>query len=287
MIKSAVSPLTTCVLLGAVLAMFTLFAGRAEAANVLNNPGFETGNLGGWASYGPNTYVMNTPAVAHSGSYYFKIYQTFNTQTNYNGIYQNYVSGPGVTYTADGWAYTLSTDTLGGQNVAWLEVSFRDASGNILALYRSSLITTNAIATGAFPKNTWVDLPVTNQYNPNTYQITNTVSSLIAPPNTSYVQYQIVFQGDQYNSGGSMYFDDLDVKSNWRDIVWPKLECRLSDLTQQQFLNSFNNWTFESATDLNWRLHGFLVGATSRTERTHSTAPKTPIVPMVISILPP
>jgi beta-glucanase (GH16 family) len=115
---------------------------------------------------------------------------------------------------------------LAGQNVAWLEVTFRSARGNVLALYRSALITTNAIASGAFPPNTWIRLPITNQYNPNTYVCTNTVASLAAPVGTSYVRYQIVFQGDPLYSNGSVYFDDLALDRiegpAWGDwnVVW-------------------------------------------------------------------
>jgi beta-glucanase (GH16 family) len=216
-----------------------------RAANVLSNPGFETGDLGGWTTYGANTYVLNNPSIAHSGSNYFKVYQAFSGAINYNGIYQDNISGPGVVYSADGWAYTLSSDALAGQNVAWIEVTFRDVSGNILALYRSALVTTNAIASGAFPENTWIDLQVTNQYNPNTFVITNTVSSLVAPAGTSFVRYQIVFQGDQYYSGGSMYFDDLTLNQtsataygqDW-NIVW-------SDEFNGNSLNT-TNWTYDT-----------------------------------------
>ena len=158
---------------------------------------------------------------------YFKVYQDLSSgSVNYSGVYQDYISGPGATYSADGWTYAPSSDRLAGQNTAWIEVTFRDASANVLALYRSALITTNSLASGSFPVNTWIDLPITNQYNPNTYVITNTVSQLVAPAGTYFVRYQIVFQGDGNSSGGSMYFDDLNLSSaggplygNW-NIVW-------------------------------------------------------------------
>jgi beta-glucanase (GH16 family) len=213
-----------------------------RAANILSNPGFETGTFGGWTLYGANDYVMQSSTLAHSGNYYFKVYQAFNGQTNYNGVYQDTVSGPGAAYSADGWAYTLSSDALAGQNLAWLEVSFRDVSGNVLALYRSATVTTNAIATGAFPVNTWVDLRVTNQYNPNTFLITNTVSSLTAPPGTSFVRYQIMFQGDQYNSGGSMYFDDATLNQTSAAMFGPNWNIVWSDEFNGASLNT-NNWT--------------------------------------------
>src|SRR5579863_4865584 len=111
-----------------------------RAATLLLNPGFESGPAGpttaipGWPSYGSNTYCETNAALAHSGTNYFKVYQAFNGSVNSNGIYQDYISGPGAVYAADGWAYTATSDTLAGQNAAWIEVSFRDANANVLAL---------------------------------------------------------------------------------------------------------------------------------------------------------
>jgi beta-glucanase (GH16 family) len=217
------------------------------AGTLLNNPGFEvdpvgqTTNVVAWNIYGPNVY--GETGAAHGGTNYLKVYQDFSGQVNYDGVYQDYISGPGTVYTASGWAFTLSSDQLGGQNIAWLEVSFRDANANVLALYRSALITPNTIAKGAFSVNTWNNLPVTNQYDPNTYVITNTVSQLVGPPGTYFVRYQIVFQGDAAYSGGSVYFDDCSLNSaggtpygSW-NIVW-------SDEFNGTALNT-NTWTYD------------------------------------------
>jgi hypothetical protein len=46
------------------------------------------------------------------------VFQGFTGSVNNNGIYQGYISGPGATYQADGWAKTISTDVFAGQNVA-------------------------------------------------------------------------------------------------------------------------------------------------------------------------
>lgn len=221
--------------------LLSAFSAGAQATNVLSNPVFATGDLSGWTSYGANTYVLTNSGT---GSNYFKVYQAFDGQVNYNGIYQDNVSGPGVAYTANGWAETLSSDALAGQNIGWIEVTFRDVLGNVLALYRSTIVSTNTIASGAFPKSTWVNLAVTNQYDPNSYQITNTVTRLVAPPGTSFVRYQIVFQGDQYYSGGSLYFQNLSLNQGgssafgkYWNIVW-------SDEFNGTALNT-NNWTFD------------------------------------------
>jgi beta-glucanase (GH16 family) len=227
----------------------------APAGNVLTNPGFESDPSGqstdivGWTLYGANSY-NETGTNAHSGSNYFKVYQAFTGSVNYNGIYQDYISGPGAAYTADGWAETISTDVLAGQNVAWIEITFRDANANMLALYRSSLINTNAIHTGAFPQNTWIDLAVTNQYNPNTLVITNTTATLVAPPGTYFVRCQVVFQGDAARSAGSVYFDDINLNltsaSSYGDwnITW-------SDEFNGTAINT-NTWTFETGNNGGW-----------------------------------
>ena len=220
----------------------------AAQGSLLLNSGFETDasgqntNILGWTLYGTNTY-NETGALAHGGSNYFKVYQAFIGAVNNNGIYQDYISGPGAAYTASGWAYTLSSDAITGGNVAWIEVTFRDANANILALYRSALIDTNALLTGAFPKSTWVHLAVTNQYDPATYVVTNTVSTLVAPSGTYFVRCQLMFQGDAANSGGSVYFDDIALNAaggapygNW-NITW-------SDEFNGTSINT-NVWTYD------------------------------------------
>ena len=167
----------------AVLLALTGWAGHA--ASLLLNPGFELGSsFGGWQTYGANTYNLSSATQAHGGTNYLKVYQAFTGAVNYDGIYQDFIAGPGAAYDADGWLFTATNDAVAGQNAAWIEVTFRDANANILALYRSALINTNTLATHAFPKSLWTDLRVTNQYDPATFQVTNTVTKLVAPPLT-------------------------------------------------------------------------------------------------------
>jgi beta-glucanase (GH16 family) len=243
----------------AIVAGLMLLTPLVRGTDLLTNPGFELDPQGqtsviiGWNSYsagGGNVLSETSAAIAHSGSNYLKVYQAFNGSINYNGVYQDNLSGPGAVYAADGWAYTLSSDVLAGQNVAWIEVTFRDVDANILALYRSALITTNAIATGTFPTSTWLDLPVTNQYNPNTFLVTNYTAALVAPAGTSFVRYQIVFQGDAAGHNGSVYFDDLTLtqtagapQGNW-NIVW-------SDEFNGASINT-NIWTYDLGNNSGW-----------------------------------
>jgi beta-glucanase (GH16 family) len=227
-----VARLFNSAVMAVMVAGASLFFTQPGEANVLSNAGFESDPAGpnqtilGWTSFGPNGYSETSSASAHSGTNYFKVYQSFNGETNFTGIYQDYISGPGASYSATGWAFNATNDLIAGQNAAWLEVTFRDSSANILALYRSRLITTNALATGGFFKNTWISLPITNQYDLNTYQITNTSETLLAPSGTVFARFQIVFQGDPLYSAGSVYFDDLSFNQTGgspygnMNIVW-------------------------------------------------------------------
>ena len=229
-------------LLAALLGLAGL---TGHATSLLLNPGFELGtSFGGWQTYGANTYDLTSATQAHSGTNYLKVYQAFTGAVNYDGIYQDFIAGPGAAYNADGWFFTATNDAVAGQNAAWLEVTFRDANANVLALYRSALINTNALATHTFPKSAWTDLRVTNQYDPTTFQVTNTVSKLIAPPGAIFLRYQIVFYGDANYSGGAVFVDDLNLTQvsgtpyGNMNIVW-------SDEFSSNAINS-SVWTYET-----------------------------------------
>lgn len=188
-----------------------------QITDLLNNPGFETDASGQttsvvqWQPYGSSVFSETSSSLAHSGTNYLKVYSALNGTVNYNGCYQDYISGSGASYSGDGWLYTASSDTIAGQDQAWIELTFRDAGANILALYRTALVTTNLIGSGGFPKSQWNHLQITNRYDINSYQITNTVTQLVAPPGTVFLRYQVLFQGDAANSHGSVYFDDLNI----------------------------------------------------------------------------
>ena len=162
---------------GAVfISAMAIFSGEnLRAANILSSPGFEatpggveTNLVTGWMTYGSgiNTLTETGVGIARTGSNYFKVYQAFNGVVNYNGAYQDTACGPGASYAANGWARTSSGDQLAGGNEAWIEVTFRDTGGNISALYRSAIISTNSIKTGVFPVDTWINLPITNRTIP-------------------------------------------------------------------------------------------------------------------------
>jgi beta-glucanase (GH16 family) len=245
--------------LGLVIAATASFP--AAAANVLTNSDFEAGNLGGWNTSGPNNYVQSGAAIAHNGSWYFKIYGQFNAANNYTAIYQIHPSLPGAIYSANGWGYSLSGDAIKGQDQAWIEVSFRDASYKALALYRSTVVTSNIIAgLGGF--STWFSLPVTNRCSysdatalvllPGT--VTGTATSLVAPANTAYVFYQVVFAQGPDNANGSMYFDDLNLTQTGGTVV-PSPALQWNIVWDDEFNGSSIDpakWTFETGNNNGW-----------------------------------
>jgi len=238
--------------------MLLSFAGKMHAQNLLNNPGFETGNLTNWTTYQANNYIQAGSPV-RSGTFSYKVYGQFNASYNYTGIYQDNPSAPGASYSADGWVCTIGSDAVHGQDQVWIEVSFRDASSNALALYRSPVVTGANIA-GFGGTNVWFDLPVTNQCSftnapalmllPAT--VIGTVTGPVAPPGTAWVRYQLVFAQGSDNANGSMYFDDLTlnqtgggVTSPWQwNIVW-------SDEFNGSSIDT-TKWTFENGNNYGW-----------------------------------
>ena len=192
--------------------------------NALVNPGFETAVLGPWVGYslgGANalgTYVESTSdtyynggnpggdnVLTHSGTYVGKIYGDFDGGENYNGCYQDVVAEPGSIWTADGWALTHVQDLIQPGITSWIEVSFRNASDTILALYRSK-----ELDSGNISASSWMYLPVTNQLDTSTFLVTNTTSQLTAPAGTTKARYQLVHRQPLFEDG-AMYYDDLNL----------------------------------------------------------------------------
>ena len=209
------------------LAAALMLAGSpAHASNLLVNPGFEA-NSGhaiatGWTYFSapppPNyfgDYWIESNVPAHAGTLYWKqwgaLYLPAPTN-NVAGIYQEFSSAPGSIYQASGWLFTRGNDLLGPNCLVWLEASFLNASGNVLALYKSDNF--SAIV-GA---DAWSQYQVTNVCNLaspvstgdpyfTTYAVTGSVSQLLAPLGTSKVQYRFAYL-QTTNQGGSAYLDD-------------------------------------------------------------------------------
>lgn len=178
------------------------------AGEVLANPGFEAGGLTGWTTYGDtinNTQLGGSPALpVHGGSNVFKVYGQFSGAGNIAGVFTDVITVPGATYMASGWALTTANDRIAGGNTAWVEVSFRDAATNILSLYRSTTIGS------ATTPGTWLELAVSNQFNPVTQTLIGRLTNLVAPAGSALVRYQLTFR-QPLTAAGSVLFDDLSL----------------------------------------------------------------------------
>lgn len=196
----------------------------SAATNVLVNPGFETGDFSGWSTYGAhalestnNTYYNGgnpggSNVLTHAGKYVGKTYGSFTGGYNANGAYQDAVTAAGAVWSAEGFALSHQQDLIQSGNQFWFEVTFRDSTDAILALYRSAILDP-ASADGVI-SNLWYDLPVTNEYDiaDATYStITNTVTSFTAPAGSTKVRFQANFAQLSGYPGGSIYFDDLNL----------------------------------------------------------------------------
>ncbi len=201
-------------------------AGQA-ATNVLNNPGFEIGNATGWAGYGKHSvdstreYYYNggtnyppyaSNILVHSGSHAGKSWGSFTGGYNVNGFFQDVPAEPQSVWSAAGFALTHQQDMLQPGNRFWFELTFRDASDTILAMYRSYIL--DPTNTPDLQLNTWLNLTITNEYDvadATWKSITNSTDRLAAPAASTKVRFQVTFEQQRGFPGGSVWFDDLEL----------------------------------------------------------------------------
>lgn len=170
--------------------------------NLLANPGFESGNPNGWTTVGPHLYVET--GTSHSGSHALKVFGQFNGNINESAAFQQFPATTADTYAANAWLFTPAGDKITGANTAWVEVTFRDAGGTVLALHRSANMTPASTA------DLWQNFLVNQKLNPLTGEIIGTGTELVAPSGTAFVRKQLVFRQPAMNAG-AVWFDDLNL----------------------------------------------------------------------------
>lgn len=176
--------------------------GGDPGGNLLANPGFESGSLAGWTAVGPNVYVEG--GASHSGSWATKVFGQFNGNTNESGAFQQFPSAAGDTYAANAWLFTPAADKIAGANTAWVELSFRDADGALLALHRSATMTSASTA------SVWQNFVVNQKIDLLTGKTTATGAELLAPTGIAFVRKRIVFR-QAAMAAGAVWFDDLEL----------------------------------------------------------------------------
>lgn len=214
-----------------LLAVGLLSASLANGANMLVNPGVETGDSTGWtldakaSVASTNDYQwnggVNYPPTAsnilvHSGAYTLKSYQDSGLASTL--IYQDFATAAGSEWTASCWALSHTQDYIAVGNNAHLQVVFYDSATNALAVYGSQVLDPTDLqfpftqvppmATGP---SDWVYLQVTNVYSSDPASENNWQSSftgnLVAPTGTVRVRYQLQFD-DTSGGGGAIFWDD-------------------------------------------------------------------------------
>jgi beta-glucanase (GH16 family) len=243
--------------------------------NLLANPGYESGSLNPWVGYaagGANEnggYVESTSStyynggnsggdhvLTHSGQYVAKVFGDFTGGENDNGFCQDILAEPGSLWLADSWALTHPQDLMVGENITWIEVSFRDAADTVLSLYRSPVLTSANITAGS-----WMNLKVTEELDPTTSALIGSVDTLAAPAGTTKARYQVIFRQTN-NDGGSMYFDDFSLVEQILPVAlsasFSGEDIQISFLTQNGV--SYQMAYKSSMTNANWTPIEIIVG---------------------------
>lgn len=203
-----------------------------HAANVLQNPGAETGNLNGWnyvatasvastndLNYNGGVAATASNILSHSGAWVFKTYNIAGGPTT---IYQDVATSAGSQWSASVYAHSHQQDYISSGSYAHLQVGFYDSTGtNALAIYGSDILDPSGLGfpftvtpPQAVDASGWMFLEATNSYSSDPASIENWIGpvdgNLVAPAGTALVRYQLEFDGG--TGGGSVFWDDCDLE---------------------------------------------------------------------------
>jgi zinc transporter ZupT len=173
----------------ACLACGVLLAQGAHA-NVLVNPGFESG-LSGWTPFGN---VFAESVTPNSGTGVAKMFGNFSGGFNVSGLFQTFAASEGEVWSFDGYFRHNTGDALVGMgppdaNWVVMKFEFRDASDAVTGAIESTVLT------GASPTDTWIDAaPI----------------SLTAPANTQSVWAFFLYLQPSFD-GGAVLIDDASL----------------------------------------------------------------------------
>ncbi|NOS72531.1 MAG: immunoglobulin domain-containing protein [Verrucomicrobia bacterium] len=178
-----------------------------EAANALDNPGFETGTYSPWATFNGGGLKTNGDfwAGITIANYEGIIGSVVENGGEYDGAYQDVPASPGQIFSADGWFFESSTYQLTEANQVWLEVQFRNG-GTPIALYKSAIIGTNDPAR---PLDAWYNLQATNGFAGDFVTPIPNATYLVAPANTTVVRYQVTMH--VVGGSGGILYDNMHL----------------------------------------------------------------------------
>jgi glucuronoarabinoxylan endo-1,4-beta-xylanase len=199
-----------------------LQAGLAVAQpNLVNNPGFETGNTSGWSPFGSVTLAAETSQV-HSGTYAAQV--TGRTAT-YMGISQSFVGAlqSGQTYNVSAWVRLIS----GGSQTMQLTMQKTDGSGTSYA----------AMASGSVSSTAWTQLSGQYTYNPS-----GSVSAL-----NFYAEVPS-------SSNASYYIDDVVLSNTVQTVVTNSSTNGISTVDWNNVHQRIDGFGASSAWNGSWNM---------------------------------
>lgn len=192
-----IRPLLTGVTLVAVLLSA---AGTTASANLLSNPGFETGTAPfygapGWITFG-NGFTEAADGgciVPFAGNQLMKMFGTFNP-FGVSGIFQEFPAGPGSQWSLSSRSRHCSADPMLGDHVNggngnWVvqKLAFFDAGNNEIGAAETTILD------GSFAVDTW---------------FINVATIGLAPAGTVKVQAFILYLQPGFD-GGAAQIDDV------------------------------------------------------------------------------
>ena len=121
------------------LAVILLAAATHASANLITNPGFESGDLTGWTTFGLG-WRTGTGDDAYEGTYGI-VCDVLDWQTGeeWRGVYQSVPVIPGIAYNASVYIRTVSVES----SASWLELQWLDSGGSVISQLQSSTVTSD------------------------------------------------------------------------------------------------------------------------------------------------
>ena len=157
------------------------------SANMLVNPGFETGSETPWMRLGGHIGTVTTGA-AYTGAAGLDI--TMNTASgDWGGYYQNKPANPGEYYTFSAW---VDTSRLNSEANASLQISYFDVLNP-----GSSASPIAAFNTVSVTENTWEQLTLSPAFS--------------APAGTQSVRFVLAEYATASWGEGNVYYDDAEA----------------------------------------------------------------------------
>jgi len=243
------------------LAHLTVVLFAQAVTNYLIDPGIEQGFAFDADS---RWYSFNGAVVASTNDYYFgssthvsvvdgtNAVQIYSAgPDSYNGIFQDRPASRGEVYTASCWFLTPFDDSIGGNNICYLEVQFRDAAGNVLVQYSSDTITS------ATSTDTWIQLTPTNIMAGDFVTPLGTAPYMIAPAGTARVRTQVTYHAAADPVvGGSVYVDALTLRLREPVVTASRTGGNLSLSFATQYGPNYQVYYKSNLLDVTWQMLG-------------------------------